>query len=64
MRVDSETHRQYGDPISPLLFFQNEESMLKIGSHLGDQGMKGRIIFKGVLKAWVCECVLDSTRSG
>jgi hypothetical protein len=29
IRQDSQTHRQHGDLISPLLFFQNKESRLK-----------------------------------
>jgi hypothetical protein len=33
-RGDSQTHRQHGDLISLLLFFQNKESMLKKSGHL------------------------------
>jgi hypothetical protein len=31
---DSQTHRQYGDCISLLLFFQNTDSRLKIQSNI------------------------------
>jgi hypothetical protein len=31
---DSQTHRQHGNRISPLLFFQNKESRLRIQSNI------------------------------
>jgi hypothetical protein len=43
-------HRQHGNRINILLFFQNKESRLR-RDHLGDVGIEGRIILKYVNEA-------------